>query len=565
MPGSSRASTISTAILHPALWMLLWLDLQGWLRSLARIRKNPRHLLLLGAMLGFVGLLLWMRTLNDTLPESGRYGNAMPFWTLIYLLLTWLTASSDRGLVMRPAEAQFVAGGPFRQRDVITLNLFRLATRGLFSASVLSLVASIYVPSFLSAVVGIWLLISVSLLVGMIAALLAKRSHSRLIKRFRGLTLVAAVVGLWLLVSQSLNEVRAVGAELRLSVIAAAAGETAVGQWVMPPLDWMFRPISSPVFFPDTLLLMPPRLLVVAALIGMVYLLGSNYLEASTYRTDASIAKRQQALRSGAHGQVGWTSRLRLPSFGALGGVGAVAWMQMLHAMRILPRFLVFTIAIVGVVLVLPLMVDAQRLAGTSSIGWMAALTLYADFLLLLQLPVGFLGPVAQREMLKTLPIKPWRIVVGQLAGPLFPLGMLHLLILILFLVLVPDNWPLILLTGLALIPAAWVLAANMNLLGCWNLIRPRALQQRDALAAGRALLSIWFYFAMLLPAIVLAACGAVLAGLLFPGSLSAALLGASLGAGLSTVIYIALIARSFARWQPTAAEAGKEEVEIDR
>ena len=55
--------------------------------------------------------------------------------------------------------------------------------------------------------------------------------------------------------------------------------------------------------------------------------------------------------------------------------------MQMVHSLRILPRYLVFTTAIVSVVLVVPLMVDSRRLDGTAVVGWMAGLTAYADFL----------------------------------------------------------------------------------------------------------------------------------------------------------------------------------------
>ena len=133
--------------------------------------------------------------------------------------------------------------------------------------------------------------------------------------------------------------------------------------------------------------------------------------------------------------------------------------MQMVHSLRILPRYLVFTSAIVGVVLVVPLLVDSSRLEGSAVVGWMAGLTSYADFLLLLQLPVGFLGPVSQRELLKSLPIPAWRVALGQLAGPILPVGALHLLVTGLFLYLSPSSRVEILQTSLALLPIALVLS----------------------------------------------------------------------------------------------------------
>jgi hypothetical protein len=210
-------------------------------------------------------------------------------------------------------------------------------------------------------------------------------------------------------------------------------------------------------------------------------------------------------------------------------------------------------------------MVDPQRLAGAGAMMWMAGLVVYADFLLLLQLPVGFLGPVAQREMLKSLPVPAWRIALGQLAGPIIPLGCLHGLISILFLFLAPHQRLQVLQTTFALVPAALVLVANINLLGSWNIIRPRALQQRDALAAGRAMASVWVFMAMLTPAIIIATAFAVLTSFVLGPRPTSYLLGAAVGCLLSSTIYITLLARSFESWQPNSSEGGTEEIEYDR
>lgn len=554
--------------MHTALWKLLWLDFRGSLRGLMRGRRKWRQLLLFLFMLAFVGLFVAARMVNSSGEANGRFGPAMPFWALVYLLATWLTASADRGLVMRPADIHFVVGGPFRERDVITLNLVRLGYRALISALVLSLLAKAYVASYLSALIGIWMMIAVSLLVGMIVSLSSRSSSLPWIKRMRRVFNVLAVGALLLLIAQSLQSVKLAGESPRLSTIAAAAQQTEVGQWLLPPLAWMFAPLSAESFYPETLSMLPPRLVVLGLLVGLVYLLGGRYLEATTRRTDVSVAKRQSALRSGVAGTTSgssWTSRLSLPRLPRMGGVGSVAWMQMVHSVRVLPRFIVFTFTIVGIVLVVPLMVDASRLDGWGSVAWMAGLCLYADFLLLLQLPVGFLAPVAQREMLKSLPIPSWRIVFGLLAGPIIPLGLIHLAVTLLFLVVVPQSRGLVLWTSLALLPAAGVLIANVNLLGSWNIIRPRALQQRDALAAGRAMASVWIFFLMLIPAIVLGTLLSVVAGRVFGDAILAYVFGASLGVAISGSLYVLLLARSFRRWQPSSAETGKEEAEFDR
>lgn len=554
--------------MHRALWQLLWFDLRGSLRGILNLHRNWRQLILALLMLVFVGSMLFARAFNGASPGSERFGNAMPFWALIYLLATWLTASADRGLVMRPAEIHFVVGGPFPNRDVISLSLVRLAFRALISAMVLALVAMAYVHSYWSALIGMWLLIAVSLLVGMLASLSARRAHGRTVKVARRFLMLAALLGLFTLVTQSMRSVQVQGFQPQVSLVAAAALETPIGQWLLPPLAWMFAPLSAGNLLSDAMRMFPLRLLIVAAMAAMVYVLGGDYAETSTGRTDASITRRQNALRSGISGgpiNGSWTRRLSIPQLHRLGGVGCVAWMQLVHSLRILPRYLAFTTAIVGVVLVIPLLVDSGHLMGTSVVGWMMGLNVYADFLLLLQLPVGFLGPVSQRELLKSLPIPAWRVALGQLAGPVLPLGLLHALVTCLFLYLSPSGRAHVLQTAIALIPIGLVLVANINLLGSWNIIRPRALQQRDALAAGRAMASVWIFMAMLLPAVMLASVGALISQLMLGESLTSILFGVALGTLLSSTFYIVLLARSFARWQPASGEGGMEEVEFDR
>ncbi|MCA9180590.1 MAG: hypothetical protein KDA51_04035, partial [Planctomycetales bacterium] len=128
-----------------------------------------------------------------------------------------------------------------------------------------------------------------------------------------------------------------------------------------------------------------------------------------------------------------------------------------------------------------------------------------------------------------------------------------------------PDSRRHVLQTALALLPVGLVLVANINLLGSWNIIRPRALQQRDALAAGRAMASVWIFMVMLIPAVAIASVSVVVVQQILGEGMASVMLGVAAGTSLSSVIYILLLARSFARWQPAAGEGGMEEVELDR
>jgi hypothetical protein len=497
--------------------------------------------------------------------QSVRFGQAMPFWALLYLLATWLTAAADRGLVMRPAEIQFLIGGPFPMRDIITLNLLRLAYRALVSALVLSAVLWAYASSFLASVAGMWLLFCFSLLVGMLASLSTRGSQPGAVRWCRRIFSAVAIAGLLTIVAQSLRSLEQLDQPVTFSRVAANAATTPVGQWVLPVVGWMFAPLQAHTFWPEVPLALLVRLPVLGLLAVGIYALGGAFGEAATERTDRALERRQASLRSGSTVSSRALRHWQLPLLPRWGGVGSVARVEMLQALRMLPRFLLYTSAIVGLVLVTPLYLNRAYLHGLAGLGWMAGLTTYADFLLLLQLPVGFLGPPGQREMLKQLPIPGYRVVLGALAGPLLPLAVNHLLVAILFAILLPDQRGNVLITALALIPLACVLAATINLLGIWDIIKPRALQQRDALAAGRAMLSTWLFGLMLLPTMLLAGIGAVVSSLLLGNSFRVYALGAALGTACACMGFVALLAWSFERWQPTAGQAGEEEREFER
>lgn len=562
--------------MHRALWLLLWLDMRSGLRSLVRGKRSWRKLGMLLMVMLFVGMIALGQWANVRLASQGgsasdfaslqrlRFGQAMPFWALMYLLAAWLTAAADRGLVMRPAEIHFLVAGPFRTHEILTLNLVRLAYRALFSSVILTAVGFAYMPNVLSGFVGIWMVLTVSLMVGMIVSLAARNALPAVVRGLRRLLSALALLALIVIVVQSVQTLNALGENIDFSKVAAQAGQTSLGRYVLPPVAWLFAPLQQTVFWPIVPLQFLVRLPVIGLLVLSMYALGGAFGEAATERTDRAVARRQAALRSGTAVQGGWVRRLAVPKLGRWGGIGSVAWLEMTQSLRLLPRFLLYTAAIVTLILVLPLVMQGQRLEGQSGLIWLAGLTTYADFLMLLQLPVGFLGPVSHRIMFKQLPFPAWRVALGALAGPLLPVMATHVMTSLLFLALLRDQTFDVLVVCVTLLPAAFVLAATINLLGLWNIIKPRALQQRDALAAGRAMLSVWLFAALSIPSAVLAAIGAILASLLFD-SLAGYLMGAAAGLVVSSAILVWLLAVFFERWHPEAGISDEEEKELNR
>ncbi len=548
------------------------MDWTSSLRQLFWVRRTWRQWVLFVFLIIFVAFFAgsqivsgWARQSAGELPQAARFGAGMPFWAFLYLLATWLTAAADRGLVMRPAEIHFLVSGPFRTSEIVTLNLVRLAYRALVSALVLTVLGLAYVHSFVSGLVGMWMLIATSLLLGIFVSLAARNAMPSTVLWARRTITLAAMIVLVMMVAQAVQLANQQGANLMVSSVAAIASKTSVGQLVLPPIDWMFAPIRAEHFWPAVPLQVLQRLPVLAILVLAIHIVGGSFGEAATERTDRALQRRQSALRGGVSSPSTMFRFLSLPTFGYLGGVGAVAWVQMVQSLRLLPRFLLYTTTVVSVILVVPIVMDRQRLEGLAGLAWMAALTTYADFLLLLQLPLGFLGPVAHREVFKLLPIPTWRIVVGKLAGPVLPLLVNHLLTLILFLVILPHQRIDLLKTAAAMLVIAIALIATVNLLGVWNVLRPRALQQRDALAAGRAMLSVWLFSVMMVPISLLAVLGAYLASLLFGASLTVYLVGGVFGICIAIAVLIVLLTYSYEACQPQSSDARDEERELNR
>lgn len=563
--------------MHRALWLLLWLDLRSGVRGIFRGKRSWRKLGLVLLVVLFVGLIAASQYASVALAQSGpgssgreglqsiRFGAAMPFWALLYLLATWLTAAADRGLVMRPAEIHFLVAGPFSTREILTLSLVRLAYRALVSALFLAVVGWAYMPNFWAGLVGIWLVLCVSLLVGMVASLAARNALPRVVRAGRWLISIVAVFVLVMMIAQAVKSLNDQGEQLDFSKVAAAAGRTPAGRVVLPPVQWMFAPLQERVFWPIVPQQLLVRLPVVALLMLIVFAAGGAFGEAATERTDRALARRQAALRSGTAISGNWVRKFAIPEFGRWGGIGSVAWMEMTQALRLLPRFILYTATIVTVILVLPLVISGERMEGAAGLGWLAGLTSYADFLMLLQLPIGFLGPASHRVILKLLPLHPWRVVLGALAGPLLPLAITHLLTGVLFAYLLHEQIGNVLLVSIVMVPVAFVLTATINLLGLWNIIKPRALQQRDTLAAGRAMLSVWLFAFMLIPTAILASIGASVGGLLSGGTLPGYLIGVAAGVSVSGCGLVALLAYFFERWHPASGSADEEEHEFNR
>jgi hypothetical protein len=107
-----------------------------------------------------------------------------------------------------------------------------------------------------------------------------------------------------------------------------------------------------------------------------------------------------------------------LPDLPRLGGVGPIAWRQLLTAFRSL-RGLIVILIILGLLLAQALVFGGRSAVPNVFLPRVLAGTAFATSIFLLQmLPFDFRGDVDRMEVLKALPVPPLGIVVGQLVTP---------------------------------------------------------------------------------------------------------------------------------------------------
>ena len=129
--------------MHRALWLLLGLQMRGWLRYLGKNLQTIR-----GALLAMVGLGVFVPWLLSALfaPTStgiettqlGRFGPAI---LLLYCVANVLFSSHERAVHFSPAEVQFLFTGPFTRRQILAYKVS------------LTLIASVPLSLLMSAVI----------------------------------------------------------------------------------------------------------------------------------------------------------------------------------------------------------------------------------------------------------------------------------------------------------------------------------------------------------------------------------------------------------------------------
>ncbi len=160
----------------PALWLLLGLQLKGWLRYFFRNLRTVKGALL--ALLGLGVFLPWILTLLLAPAQGVRmepktirdYG---PPILLLYCVVNVLFSTGERSIYFSPAEVNLLFPGPFTRRQILAYKIVTSIMMGLPTTLIMAVFFRIHAASFLSACVGLFFMLMFMTLLTMALNLIA--------------------------------------------------------------------------------------------------------------------------------------------------------------------------------------------------------------------------------------------------------------------------------------------------------------------------------------------------------------------------------------------------------
>ncbi len=410
----------------------------------------------------------------------------------VLTILTLFGSTRDSSLYFAPAEIDFLFPGPFRRRQLIAYKLTMVVLGSLFSALIIGLTSRVMSTRFAASLIGAALGIVfiqlvqmvLALAINLVGALAWSRAWRYLVGGLMGLVVVAVFPS------------RAALLATDWAAFGQAVEHSPATALVLAP----FRPFVF-TFTAQTWSGLATwgsvALTVDLVLMGLIFALDAGYLEASAGASERRLAQVKKVIGGGGtvkmgRRRTGWL-RFRPPAPIWMGGVGPNLWRQLTSAMGD-PARLVVILGVVGSLCwfqtwILPRTPDARSAILPVGAGLAGSLI----FLLSMFLSFDFRGDLDVMETLKTLPIAPSRLALGQVLTP----AILATLIqaggcagLILGTASPPEDWPVVMIVLTYLFPANLFFFGIENLLFLWYPTRMVA-GQFNGLAVARQMLLV--------------------------------------------------------------------------
>jgi hypothetical protein len=471
-----------------SLWLLIGLRIKGWLRKAGRSLRSAK-----GILLTALGLLVFLPQFIalalDRSPKSLQLTDwpdrFVPWVLLIISLTTLIFTKADQAVVFTPAEMTLLFPAPYTRRRLMAYKLVSQLGLVAISAAVMSIfavrLARFWPAAFLGALMALWFMNLFSILVMQAGLSIGAAAY------ILGLAVIALAIAA-VLATGSIPQ--------RFDLETWNQIENSpVTKVVLAPFQWITRTFTSRGFWPDLALWGSLALGVNAALFAAIILLDTQYLETSAVASE-KLYTRLEKVRRGAPATAlqskGKKPRFSCPPLPTWNGSGPLIWRQATTAMRDYSRGLAL-IAVHGWALIVLVIVRFTK-SGTHddltpvALAFAGAILGYGVFLPAL-FPFDFRGDIDRMDVLKSLPIRPSRLVLGQIVIPSLLLALTNWAVLALIgIACRPAFLPYLSLCLLAL-PLALLSVAVDNLVFLWLPFRFQSQSPGDFQMMGRAIL----------------------------------------------------------------------------
>ncbi|MFO0908251.1 MAG: putative ABC exporter domain-containing protein [Isosphaeraceae bacterium] len=466
----------------------LWLLLR--LRGIALARhwgKNLRSLK--GLLLGVVGALLFLPLLlspffargirTEEQIEAIRHYGAFAFF--LFCLMQVLLSAGERAIYYSPAEINFLFSGPYPPRQLLLYKIAASVPAAAILAGFMTLGSAAHSAWLLAAFLGIFLAILLLFLFTLFMGMLMSMLGTLAFDRIRQLVLAGVGVGLLIAFAPIGRNVQTQGVRQSIDQFLT----TPVAHVVLLPFRPFVMTFTAERLWPDLIVWSLVSLAVNAVALVLVLALNAQFLETSI-NVSAKIYSRIQRYKRGENVVLTPArTHLEIRMLPWWGGMGPNLWRQVVtftrSGQKLFSLVMLFTLPMLSTFL-------APRPNGSTVALLAPALSMLVGVGLMAPSLIGFdfRSDLARMEDLKTLPIRPSALVVGEIVTPVFILSVFEWLALGFVAWLVQAQGWAFGLAATLIPPINFLLVAIDNLYFLWFPFRLTGFNPFDVQAIGR-------------------------------------------------------------------------------
>lgn len=402
------------ALMHPGLTRLFTMRLRGLRRRMGRNLRTTK-----GKITFFVGIAvfaLWLApslgvAMSGKMADPEKLENFFPLAMLGLTMLTVFTSAGDKAIYFSPAEVDFLFSGPFGRRQLLVFRLWVNAVQLLFNSLIFMIIFLRFGAHWYAAFVGAFVSLLFIQLLSMSLMLTGQMLAARAYTKFRKIMLLALLAG----VGFALTKAMSAGTGNSFSEIVDHMRETRPLRWILLPLTPYAKAVAARSLYPDLFLWTGVAVAVDLALFGVVMLLDAEYRDGAVAVSERYYARLQRMRQSGVAATAKNKATWRLPRLPWLGGAGPIVWRQAINAGRNVGS-LVGMLIFLGIFVGAPIVVKGKDFEGywpTIGMG-----IFWVSIILSMSVRYDFRADLERLEWLKTSPIRPMAIAIGQLVIP---------------------------------------------------------------------------------------------------------------------------------------------------